>query len=742
MRTVTAPDLVVLAANTRRVGFRVKMANGEPLGTSMIDLSKYVESVSIDADIDQPVSGATVTFRRDASVTESLSPLRTDSTLNRLDDGVTYAPQIDVRRNITIEEVTTAAGGFSVDYKLIFKGTTDTVQFEHSPISVTCRDLGALLVDYFVETETVYGTAAGRALELVMQDILDGNGLSVISLYTPVSPAFNITSYNQQPQSVQDAFSALVQLIGWDARYKWHEGTSAFRPTLSQPDRAKTVPDHTFGPSSYFDVTRLNLDRTGIRNRVKVDYRIATTGVRSSETYTDATSAAKYGDQFMLIQEADTSPIDTAAKALALATVAVLDLKEPKAEQELELPFFWPAELGDLYRFTDNKAHYNGNQDWAVVSVKHEISRRHHRTTLRVRGSPAGGYLTWLSLGTPPTGGGGGGGGGPGNKRKTHPPPSALAPIAHIFPLNTEADSTVWNLRFTATAAQGGGFGTQLTYTVKRKLGTATETTLSSGNATAFPLDLSITRHLKASAVVEFTITDQVTLLTDTKYYPLPSQRTEIGDDGVTLSASVLVSTGTAVNKMLAKTLAGDPDTLDSVADGATYKRIGGVSSNLVQTASIAAAAVTKDKTEARNRCKVYNSANQSLTSGAPTFITLDSEVFDVGGLHDTATNNHRITIPTGGDKGVTTFTLQGRFAANGTGTRGISIQDKLGATIAEALHAPAGASGLTTLQVQVSVNAPAVGDWFAAVAFQDSGGALNLIFGAGATHFSATHLW
>lgn len=562
MRTVTAPELAVLAANTRVVAFRVKMANGEPLGTSMIDLSKYVESVSIESDIDQPVSGATVTFRRDASVTQSLSPLRTDSTLNRLDDGVTYAPQIDVKRNITIEEVTTAVGGFSVDYKLIFKGTTDTVSFEHSPISVTCRDLGAVLVDNFVETEAVYGTGAGRALELVMQDILDGNGLSVISLYTPVSPGFNITSYNQQPQSVMDALSALQQLIGWDTRYKWDGGTSAFRLTLSQPDRAKTVPDYTFGPGSYFDVTRLELDLTGIRNSVKVSYRIAATGVRSSQTYTDATSAAKYGHRFMLIQEADTSPIDTAAKALALATVAVLDLKEPKAEQELELPFFWPAELGDLYRFTDNKAHYNGNQDWAVVSVKHEISRRHHRTVLRVRGSPAGGYLTWLSLGTPPTGGGGGGGGGggPGNKRKTHPPPSALAPIAHIFPLNTEADSTVWDLRFTATAAQGGGFGTQLTYTVKRKLGTATEATLSSGNATAFPLDLSVTRHLKASAVVEFTITDQVTLLTDTKYYPLPSQRTEIGDDGVTLSSAVKVSTGVDVNLMLAKTNLTDPD--------------------------------------------------------------------------------------------------------------------------------------------------------------------------------------
>lgn len=733
MRTVTAPELVVLAANTRVVAFRVKMANGEPLGTSMIDLSKYVESVSIESDIDQPVSGATVTFRRDASVTQSLSPLRTDSTLNRLDDGVTYAPQVDVKRNITIEEVTIGVEDFSVDYKLIFKGTTDTVSFEHSPISVTCRDLGAVLVDNFIETETVEGTVAGRSIELVMQDILDDAGLAVIVLYTPVSPGFNITEYKQQPQSAMDALSALQQLIGWDTRYKWDGGTSAFRLTLSQPDRAKTVPDYTFGPGSYFDVTRLELDLTGIRNSVKVSYRIAATGVRSSQTYTDATSAAKYGHRFMLIQESDTSPIDTAAKALALATVAVLDLKEPKAEQELELPFFWPAELGDLYRFTDNKAHYNGNQDWAVVSVKHEISRRHHRTVLRVRGSPAGGYLTWLSLGTPPTGGGGGGGGGPGNKRKTHPPPSALAPIAHIFPLNTETDSTSWELRFTATAAQGGGFGTQLTYTIKRKLGTATEATLSSGNATAFPLDLFVARHLKASAVVEFTITDQVTLLTDTKYYPLPSQRTEIGDDGVTLSSFVVDSTARAVNRQLAKALVGDPDTLDSVADGTTHKKIVGVVSSLI----------TPSSSTGRSRCQLYNSGNQSITTATNTDITWDSETFDVGGLHNPASNPSRITIPAGGDTGLWLLVAQIEFAFNATGDRAFGIRKNATTYIANVAVRATVNTLNAIVQVSALVNAPAVGDYFEVRVYQDSGGNLNVIGGAiAASYFAAHHIW
>lgn len=52
------------------------------------------------------------------------------------------------------------------------------------------------------------------------------------------------------------------------------------------------------------------------------------------------------------------------------------------------------------------------------------------------------------------------------------------------------------------------------------------------------------------------------------------------------------------------------------------------------------------------------------------------------------------------------------------------------------------GAGTLTILQCQVLINAPTVGNWYAGVAYQNSGGNLNLNAGAGTTHFSATHLW
>src|SRR5206468_2125903 len=126
-------------------------------------------------------------------VLQTLSPLRTDSTLNRLDDGITYGPQIDLVRAITIETATTPIGVLpgASNFKLKFKGTTGTVNFGSSPVVVECRDEGGLLVDRWVETKKQYGSLAGVPIETVMQQILDDNlGAGVVSLYTPVSPSY------------------------------------------------------------------------------------------------------------------------------------------------------------------------------------------------------------------------------------------------------------------------------------------------------------------------------------------------------------------------------------------------------------------------------------------------------------------------------------------------------------------------------------------------------------------------
>lgn len=443
MRSATAPELTVLAALNRQITWRVKIANGS--GT-MIDLSSWVEHVSRNEDVDQPVAGATIEFTRANGVLQTLETLRSDSTLNRLDDGITYGALVDLVRSITIEKATTPIGVLpnTDDFKLKFKGTTSTVNLASNPIAVDCRDEGGQLVDRLIETEASYGSGAGVAIQTVMQQILDAVfGSGVITLYVPVSPGFLITTYIQQKQSVADALTALAQTIGWDVRYKWDDGTSAFRLTLYEPNRVKVIPDYMFGPKDYFDVTTLELSELDIRNVIQVSYRDAgaTPVARLVVTRSDSTSISRYRRRTFVIQEADTSPIDSATEANALGDAALADLKDPKADMEIIMPSFWPGELGDLYRFSANGVHFNVDTDLAVISITDDDSPGRHETKIRVRGKPAGGYLKWL-----------------GRKGSTGERPGEVGPEAKIEVYGPPSGNT-WQVLYT-----GSGGTAPLTY--------------------------------------------------------------------------------------------------------------------------------------------------------------------------------------------------------------------------------------------------------------------------------------
>jgi len=78
----------------------------------------------------------------------------------------------------------------------------------------------------------------------------------------------------------------------------------------------------------------------------------------------------------------------------------------------------------------------------------------------------------------------------------------------------------------------------------------------------------------------------------DDAKYAVPST----SSDGLTADSGVKESGGKFVNRLYAKVLAGDSDVLDSVVDGTTYKRVLNVSSGLVQTTSVADAAITAIK--------------------------------------------------------------------------------------------------------------------------------------------------
>jgi hypothetical protein len=71
---------------------------------------------------------------------------------------------------------------------------------------------------------------------------------------------------------------------------------------------------------------------------------------------------------------------------------------------------------------------------------------------------------------------------------------------------------------------------------------------------------------------------------------------------------------------------------------------------------------------------RVYKSGDQSITTGTYTRLSFDSETYDSASIHDNATNNERLTVPTGAVYG--RFTAQVDFASDATGYRSVVIEN------------------------------------------------------------------
>ncbi|HEU0052062.1 MAG TPA: hypothetical protein VFQ39_02750, partial [Longimicrobium sp.] len=405
MRTLTTPESQLLAGDHVQVRARVQVkdANGDFKNLSAIPDSgstarDWLQELQWEDDIDTAVAQATVTLVREASG-QSLAPMLTTSTLNRKAGNV-YAPLIDAGREVKIEVATvsvataTPAAG---DWKLLFHGDIDEVDWGKgdSRVQIAIRDLGGRLQDNFIEAKRTYVPSGSAAVETVMQQILNDNNTGV-TLYTPVSPGWMIGRFEQDQVPVLDALRKLAEQIGWDVRYRWNASQSRFDLTFYQPPRGKVAADWTIGPRQYLDVSNLAVNRAGVRNVVKVNFRNSATNLDDHAIADDVPSITRYGRRFMELVEAEAPLIDTTAEAQTLAGRILSDLKDPLAEQEVEMHFFWPVELGDLYSFQPNGVHYDTAQSWAVVGYRHQLGAGQWRTTLTTRGTVAGAYRDWL----------------------------------------------------------------------------------------------------------------------------------------------------------------------------------------------------------------------------------------------------------------------------------------------------------------------------------------------------------
>lgn len=407
MRTISTAQERALSGQARAEYLRVRV-DSDGLGT-WVDLTDlegvdWVISASIRVDVDNPMTTATVQLWREWEKL-SLVGLMSGSKIN------VSSTVVDVAREIKIETAVIAydSSPLSADWVLVFHGYIDDIDFggDKPVMRLTCRDLGAELADTFIEAVAVRGAAGGRAVETTMQNILNAALASPPTLYVPTSPSWNILEYKQVKEPVFDAIRKLANQIGWDVRYKWRAGTAQFELTLWEPDRALAGGVlRTFDDSEYYNITQAAVSRKNIRNRVKVTYSDPTQEIRDTggspyrTTYIaeDAASKTKYGTRYMEVAEASTSNIDSAAEAQTMAEAIRDDLKEPTLTHVVELPYFWPVELGDYYTFAANDVHYDTDQSLAVVGIAHTLEPGKCRTVLQTRGRPSAGTKRWLEI--------------------------------------------------------------------------------------------------------------------------------------------------------------------------------------------------------------------------------------------------------------------------------------------------------------------------------------------------------
>lgn len=124
--------------------------------------------------------------------------------------------------------------------------------------------------------------------------------------------------------------------------------------------------------------------------------------------------------------------------------------------------------------------------------------------------------------------------------------------------------------------------------------------------------------------------------------------------------------------------------------------------------------------------CWALHSTTQSLANNSWDPLSLDTDGVDVGAMHSTVTNTSRITIPTG-QGGYYAILAQVGFALNSTGIRGVGIRLN-GSSILHSQILPAYNTGAELHTIQASFHhTAAAGDYYEVVAFQTSGGALNV---------------
>jgi len=407
LRGATDAEIEAIQSQWCQHKHRLLVRDDDGVWRNLVDLDgeDFTLGVRWSASPDQPVASASLTLIRETETASgevlSLSPFIEASAANRLADE-SFAPL--VRRGARVQLWTAShLPGVAVtdaDYVLQLDGILDDPDWGSQEMTVTARDLGALLQDTTIVQTRTYGIGAGMQwVGDVLREIHADNGHGSLVQYVVGDADWYPTPKEvTEGMTVKEADDAFAFDFGWDARFRPISRTE-WGYVLAEPAREVITNDTpsllTITPSRYLGLPQFRTESDGVRNWIKVWRRDAATGAMSSVLVTDEVSITRHGRRPMQ-QVFDGGNIDTAAEALAFANLALADLSEPFFRVQIDARYLWPLQPGDVVTLAPDGLHHDQPLKVAVFAVDHELTRDRKRTTLTVRGRPAGAYKRWL----------------------------------------------------------------------------------------------------------------------------------------------------------------------------------------------------------------------------------------------------------------------------------------------------------------------------------------------------------
>ncbi len=413
-RNFTGDERTAIAAGHYNAYATLEVMDSEgtwrDVSTDVVLGSDFLNAVTLETDVDKNCWRMQAEIGRDA-LGVSLAPLMEASPAN-LDSDDEYAPFLDPSRRwrVTTAIVLHGATVLSGNWHPLCEGTYDIIDV-NSPkptISLVGRDLGASLLDLYVEGKFRYGdNDTPVPMEDVIQKMLDDHlGPGEITLYTPTSPSFVLKQFEIGDMSLMEMVNKVAAKASMVCRYRYDDADD-FLLTLYAPvrDAEPGDEDWTLGPSEYLEVPQARLDLNGVRNQIKLIYREAASPTLEEVDITqeDTASVERFGGPHgifrrMIIDLADEPHFPmTSVQAAALVQSMLSDIAFPPFMHQYEAPGFWIVQLGDYGKFVANGVHYDNDQYGGVDYIRHTIANGNLRTVIGVGGQPKGRYRQWLA---------------------------------------------------------------------------------------------------------------------------------------------------------------------------------------------------------------------------------------------------------------------------------------------------------------------------------------------------------